>query len=1037
MLNKIKKEYIMRKSVYKSTCIKAIIAIIAVLIIITIWPGNAYRDTKTINSNPNVAITLAEPTNYRNNISQIFIANYTHLQKVTLYVGEGTTDDKFTATLTDAKGKVLAKEVVAVPEKLPARVDVLMDVAVVPEDLYTIKITSKRYVYLGQSEWSLEAGTIATEAYNDELKTGMNLSMDYEYREPIEGATKIMMIVITLIFMVLLTALVNAIFKRSDKDKLITVERCVKYVCNPLIIALMIFCIGASVLGYVSIYTMDNIFAVVATLLLGGVLFYAVNHDRTGEQSVVTGEYIRSHFSDILQSVAIAGALWACCEYVSGLYTIHHLVAERKQMLWFAFIVITMFAAGDIFTLYNVIYFVAAGIAGAVYYRMNLADNMSQDDIFVLKASIYVAILLGFILIRTIKALIERKGKLPKVVPAYAALMILYFAMIIIFRNSRWWTVVLVVAFTLLYLNYAMWEKRDRFVTNLMRGAIFQFILATGYCWLYRPYCSFRSARYTHIFHTSTITATYMTMVACVAIVLVIAKVLKSCVKKDEEGKAQIVKALTLRDIWKELVFFGIALTYLFMTMARTAYAAAFVAICFALLFMFWGMGKGWFKLMLKSVGYLIISVIVMFPIVFEIQRTIPCLVSEPKTYDIENYEDAVMRGRRLSQPEYMTVGRVIEIFCDKILGIDDGTMDIYNVYVDYNVYQATLGDLYDVGFNWKDVDIADDEWDNLPSKEQMQAYIDALNPRTALVRKTREKEAPNAEIIKKRVYDYYMDFFNGDVQKKAIMEMNGYATDEEFLAAIEEEADNYAMQAYNLHMARCINEALTENGFEPEYSEDLENVEFPVMESETLEKLLSVDEDEATDEEALDTSKAVFTSKESVSERILDSGMVVKTVEREKTSFAEEEELDTEIFNLANYDDRKENDYTNGRISIYKSYLEQLNMTGHDHMGAILENGEEATHAHDVYLQVAYDHGIPTAIVFTLFGIVSFALATVLYKKNRFTAPNKALPAVILLAFAVAGVVEWIFHLSHPMGFTVLMCFAPVLFDTKRQEKL
>lgn len=1019
----------MRKTVYKSTCIKAIICIIAMIMILIIWPGKFFRDTKTILADKNAEITLTQPSNYRNSVAQVFIANYTHLEEVTLYIGEGTTDEKFTAVLSDSKGKILATETVTVPEKLPATVNVLMDVEVVPEALYTLKITSKRYVYLGQAIWTQEAGTIAVEQYNNENLTGVNLYMDYKYSDPITAAAGITIVVVIIVLTILLCALIDTIFKRSDKDRLITVETCVKSVCNPLIIIFMIASIAAVLMGYVSIFMLDNIFAIVAILITGAVLFYAVNHDRTGETSVVTAEYLRTHFADIVQSLAIAGALWACCEYVSGLYTIHHQVAERKQMLCFALIVITMFTARDIFKLYNLIYLVAAAIGGVIYYRTNLTGNMSEDDIFVLKTTVYIAILFGFIVIRTIKALIERKGKIARPIIPYAALMIIYFAMIIIFRNTRWWTVTLVVSFTLLYLNYAMWNNRERFITNLMRGAIIQFILATFYCWLYRPYCSFRCARYTHIFHTSTITATYMTMVSCVAVVLVISKVLKCCVEKGEDGKGRIVADLKLKDIWRELIFFGMALTYLFMTMARTAYAAAFVAVCFALVFMFAGSGKGWFKLLLKTVGYMALSVVIMFPIVFEIQRTVPCLVSEPKTYDIENYEDAVMRGRRLSQMEYMTVGRTIEIFCDKILGIDDGTMDIYNVYTDYNLYKATLGELYDAGFNWKDVDIADDEWDNLPSEEQMQAYVDAQFPRKALIRKTREKVEPIGKVAREAVYDLFCEKMFRERNVKKYMEAMGTSDIAEYEKMVNDEAERISSEMYNHYVSVEINKALEEGGYEPEY--EISNTTFDMA---IFESFLPKEElEEASDEPSKDD-----TSKINIIEEYTSNDMTVVTVSSKASVFAEEgDEIDEELFNIANYvDDRKEKDYTNGRISIYKSYLEQLNMTGHDHMGAILENGEEATHAHDVYLQVAFDHGIPTAVVFTLFGIYSFVLAVMIYKRRRFERPNTALMSVILLAFAVAGAVEWIFHLSHPMGFVVLMCFAPILFDTKRQEK-
>ena len=107
--------------------------------------------------------------------------------------------------------------------------------------------------------------------------------------------------------------------------------------------------------------------------------------------------------------------------------------------------------------------------------------------------------------------------------------------------------------------------------------------------------------------------------------------------------------------------------------------------------------------------------------------------------------------------------------------------------------------------------------------------------------------------------------------------------------------------------------------------------------------------------------------------------------------------------------------------------------MTGHDTMGATLKNGEIATHAHDVYLQVAYDHGVPTAVVFVIFGITLLVMGIIFFMRN--SDKYDALSMTVIVAFAVAGVVEWVFHLSHPMSFVMLSCATPLMFMNKRSS--
>ena len=121
-------------------------------------------------------------------------------------------------------------------------------------------------------------------------------------------------------------------------------------------------------------------------------------------------------------------------------------------------------------------------------------------------------------------------------------------------------------------------------------------------------------------------------------------------------------------------------------------------------------------------------------------------------------------------------------------------------------------------------------------------------------------------------------------------------------------------------------------------------------------------------------------------------------------------------------------NDYTNGRTTIFRSYLEQLNATGHDTMGATLPDGEIAAHAHNIYLQVAYDHGIGAGMLFVLFGIVSLIMSAVYYKRHSQIA-YAAFPLFVILSFGIAGMVEWIFHLSSPCTIVLLMTIAPLLY--------
>ncbi|MDE7249125.1 MAG: O-antigen ligase family protein, partial [Lachnospiraceae bacterium] len=442
----------------------------------------------------------------------------------------------------------------------------------------------------------------------------------------------------------------------------------------------------------------------------------------------------------------------------------------------------------------------------------------------------------------TVIGLIRKKLSRPDFL--YAGLLLFFFAAIIVFRNGRWWTVVMAVSFTLFYLTYGMWEHKERLLVNVGRGVILQFMLATGFALLHRPYTTYRTARYPHIFHTVTTTAAYLTVVECAALVILLDKMRKS---------------RELRVIWKELVLFGVVSAYMLFTMARTGFMAVGAAVLFAVVIMSRGKGKEKLLNMGRYLLAIIFAVVICFPVTFTVQRTIPALVSEPYMYEFENFRDATLRGRKLNSVEFMRVGRFIQLFGEKIFSIPAGTFDPYGEIEEYKRTHDEFGN--EIAVTGKVPDEISDEISNI----------------------------------------------------------RGLAALEELVAS-----------------ADYVPEAMEEE---------------------------------------------------------------------------------------------QENDYTNGRLDIFRSYIEQLNMTGHEEMGAILKNGEIATHAHNIYLQVAYDHGIPVGILFVLVGIGTFAASCIYYHKKKDIITYAAMPAVVAAAFAVAGMVEWIFHLSHPCGLVLMLVITPLVF--------
>jgi O-antigen ligase len=119
----------------------------------------------------------------------------------------------------------------------------------------------------------------------------------------------------------------------------------------------------------------------------------------------------------------------------------------------------------------------------------------------------------------------------------------------------------------------------------------------------------------------------------------------------------------------------------------------------------------------------------------------------------------------------------------------------------------------------------------------------------------------------------------------------------------------------------------------------------------------------------------------------------------------------------------------SNGRITIFKSYIQELNMWGHEEMGAMLPNGEIAVHAHNTYLQVAYDHGIVAGALFVIVLSAGLFCSIGYYRKNRDKEPLSLMTCGVIIGFAVAGISEWVFQYGNPMTVALMLALAPLTY--------
>ncbi len=128
-----------------------------------------------------------------------------------------------------------------------------------------------------------------------------------------------------------------------------------------------------------------------------------------------------------------------------------------------------------------------------------------------------------------------------------------------------------------------------------------------------------------------------------------------------------------------------------------------------------------------------------------------------------------------------------------------------------------------------------------------------------------------------------------------------------------------------------------------------------------------------------------------------------------------------------------EQTDLSNGRLDIFKDYIESITLEGHEKMA--LEKDELShAHAHNSYIQVAYDFGLIAGIAFLILCALTLWKSIMLafhYGKNY---SIYFVPFSLIIVFGFISLTEWAFHPCIPVGFAFL--FVQMLLMQKPWSK-
>lgn len=681
----------MNQKIKISEAIKYVIIGIALVVFLFIWPLAIIEKTDVSKSNE-IQLQESGPISVMHNGTQMFVAEGKNLKAVDLYVLNDMQNETITFRLYDGEYKQLWEtfHVVDAEAEFPGFLHIPVDMPTEEGFSYYFTVEGlTKDLYLSYEDTATSGSTAnGTLLYGGYEMQGINIIIRYIYNEPFSWwVTALCGIGLT----VLAWAgcrLCDKLFteKLKDKNKEITVQNLIQWIANPMVVIGTLVALwsvfpgrvfGVGAINYGFYYAGIGIAAL--TLLLG------INYKRNTTRPLLTWETITKDWPQWLMAVAFAGMLWSCYEYMNGLYDIHHMYASCKMLTWFSIVLLCTFDRTYLLKVYNVIYFV-----GAYFWRKSyiapFLGVFEQEELYKLQSLVIImGVFVGIQILLTFLNLARKKEKITtKLCYPYVALVALWMILMLVFRNGREWIVLMAVMFVLFYYCIWRWENKEKLLQIFCNGIILNFVYMVVFSLMHRPYLRFRHNRFGMGFHTVTMTGYYLA--------LVIGAILVRLLLQHQKTRRWI-------DCWKELSLLGIANAYLFMTLSRTGYLAAFVMQIFLVVFVNLVWEKKKLTAILISGGLMMGCSVLAFPAVFTAQRILPAVSNDPVYSEVEIWDYVVEKGDRKDSELYIDITAFMKVMKNKLFGIDMGNISLtalsHNIKEELTAIEERLEPIY------------------------------------------------------------------------------------------------------------------------------------------------------------------------------------------------------------------------------------------------------------------------------------------------------------------------------------------------------
>lgn len=591
-------------------------------------------------------------------VQQVFLAEGTYLRYLDLYVtSEDSAGENYRFYLYDELNEILINQEIAMPEtQLPGFLRIPVGIETVPQRAYVWQLQGTDTPMDLAVEHTGDTGLTCFGNYyvladgQTEMMEAQNVVMRLTYTDaPKTGTMAILYALLAAAAAVCIAAVEYQGQKRQKLRREVKLQRVVCLTAGPAL--------AGSVCYLIYTIYIQNLFGgkigdkVVYGLGIGlAAVFFAwvIWAPRASRKAEPVRQLCREYGMDWLQSAAFAGVLMGTIHFMNAQYQIWQDIAYREVLAWAVLVLLTMGSAKDLLRKTNMGLLALCGLAGIFWYLYQksalaaaLTAEQLQPRLDLLRSQLMLAVSLLMAAEMLLFKAYRKRFRFGRINALYTVFLAAFLILLAVFRNTRGWPVYLAGYFGAFYLFYLGWEKRGRLLANFCNGVMLNFALATVFALARRPFRAWVYSRYNFVFHTVTITATYLTLVVCALTVRLLFKL--------KEGKR-------LTDLWGTLLLYGMSVSFLFLTLSRTGYLAVIVMTAVLVPFVTFFCYRQGIGAFFKNLACMALAAVLCLPVAYTGVRLLPAIYNDPYIYEVEESAAAIHKDDPKDSSAYMSV---------------------------------------------------------------------------------------------------------------------------------------------------------------------------------------------------------------------------------------------------------------------------------------------------------------------------------------------------------------------------------------------